>query len=66
MQSLRQGRVDLVVQVPSDAMQTIQDGKQVVISLYHNEIDPNQVGYIRLFGDIYINELNRRVLSEHG
>lgn len=63
LQSLRQGREDLVVQVPSDAMQSIQDGKQVVISLYHDEIDPNQVGYIRLFGNIYINELNHRILT---
>jgi ABC-2 type transport system permease protein len=63
LQSLRQGRVDLVVQLPSDAMQSIQDGKQVEISLYHDEIDPNQVGYIQLFGNIYVNELNRRVLS---
>jgi ABC-2 type transport system permease protein len=64
MQALRQGRVDLVVQVPSDAMQSIQNSKQVVISLYHNEIDPNQVGYIQLFGNMYVNELNRRVLSK--
>jgi ABC-2 type transport system permease protein len=64
MQDLRQGWVDLVVQVPSDAMQSIQDGKQVVITLYHDEIDPNQAGYIQLFGNIYINELNHRVLSK--
>jgi ABC-2 type transport system permease protein len=64
LQALRQGRVDLVVQVPSNAMQSIQDGKQVVISLYHDEIDPQQVGYIQLFGNVYVNELNHRVLSK--
>lgn len=64
LQKLRQGNVDLVVDVPSDAMQSIQDGRQVVISLYHDEIDPNQVGYIKLFGSLYVNELNHRVLSK--
>ncbi|HEX2981728.1 MAG TPA: ABC transporter permease, partial [Anaerolineaceae bacterium] len=30
---------------------------------YHNEIDPAQVGYIEYLGQLYVDELNRRVLS---
>ncbi len=59
---LRQGNVDLVAVAPRDAYQTIRSNKQAVFALYHNEIDPAQAGYIEYLGQIYVDEVNRRVL----
>ncbi len=61
-QKLRRGEVDLVTEVPSDAYQTILNNEQAVFRLYHREIDPFQTDYIRVFGRVYVNEVNRRVL----
>ncbi|MCB0167175.1 MAG: ABC transporter permease [Anaerolineae bacterium] len=59
---LRQGDVDLVAQLPTDIYNTILRNEQAVFHLYHNEVDPFQVDYINVFGRVYINEVNRRVL----
>ncbi|MCB0210299.1 MAG: ABC transporter permease [Anaerolineae bacterium] len=59
---LRQGEVDLVAKLPTDIYNTILNNKQAVFNLYHNEIDPFQIDYINVFGRVYINEVNRRVL----
>ncbi len=59
---LRQGNIDLVAVAPKDAYQTIRSNKQAVFALYHNEIDPAQAGYIEYLGQIYVDEVNRRVL----
>lgn len=62
LQQLRRGQLDLVAVAPADAYETIQANQQAVFSLYHNEIDPFQADYVRYFGEIYIAEVNRRVL----
>ncbi|HEX7973864.1 MAG TPA: ABC transporter permease [Anaerolineales bacterium] len=62
MDRLRRGEVDLVAVTPSDAYQTIRSSKQAVFTLYHHEIDPFQVDYVTYFGQVYIDEVNRRVL----
>lgn len=64
MNALRQGEVDDVVFVPRDALQTIESGAQVIFEVYHNEIEPTEVGYVEFAMDIYVDELNRRVLTE--
>ncbi|MCB9127007.1 MAG: ABC transporter permease [Ardenticatenales bacterium] len=60
---LKRGEIDLVAVAPFDAYSTIRyEGEQAVFTLYHNEIDPLQADYVRYFGKIYIDEVNRRIL----
>ncbi len=61
-EKLKEGQADLVVVAPSDAYNTIRDNKQAVFTLLHNEIDPLQADYISVFGRVYIDEVNRRIL----
>ena len=63
LSTLQRGEVDLVVVAPTDAAASIQAGKQAEFQLYHAEIDPFQANYINYFGEIYIAEVNRRVLQ---
>jgi ABC-2 type transport system permease protein len=60
---LRAGVVDAVVALPDDPVETIRSSEQAVFTIYHNEIDPFQVDYVRVFGRLYVDEVNRRVLS---
>lgn len=60
---LRAGEVDAVVALPADPVETIRNSEQAVFTIYHNEIDPFQVDYVRVFGRLYVDEVNRRVLS---
>ena len=60
---LRRGRVDLVVAAPLNAYRTIKSNQQAVFTLYHNEIDPYQADYIRFTGELYVNKLNRYLLT---
>lgn len=62
LRRLRRGEVDLVTVTPVDALQKIQNSEPAVFTLYHREIDPVQVDYVRYFGQVYMNEVNRRVL----
>jgi ABC-2 type transport system permease protein len=59
---LRVGQVDTVVVVPPDAYETILSGQQATVTLYHNEIDPQQVAYVEQFGEVYVQEINRRIM----
>ncbi len=60
---LRDGQVDVVAVAPPHATQTVENNQQASFTLYHNEIDPVQVSYVQYFGQAYIDEVNRRVLS---
>lgn len=60
---LRQDKIDLVAISPENPQETIQSGEQAVFTLYHNEIDPVQVDYVNYFSEIYIQEVNRRVVQ---
>lgn len=62
LQRLRRGEVDVVVVTPPNAYETIRSSEQAVFTLYHHEIDPFQVDYVNYFGQVYIDEVNRRVL----
>lgn len=60
---LRDDQVDVVVVLPEDPVTTIRNNEQAVFTIYHHEIDPFQIDYVRVFGRIYVDEVNRRVLS---
>ncbi len=59
---LASGKVDAVVVVPNNIEQTIKNGQQADVKLYHREIDPYQVSYVQYVAQIYVDALNRRVL----
>ena len=62
LQRLRIGQVDMVVVYPPHAYETVQNGSQAVLELYHNEIDPTQAAYVDQLGQVYVGEMNRRIL----
>ncbi len=59
---LKDGEVDLVVTIPADPFDIIRNNNQAVFDLYHREINPIQAGYVDVFGRVYVDEVNRRVL----
>ncbi|NLG98256.1 MAG: ABC transporter permease [Chloroflexi bacterium] len=59
---LSTGAVDAVAVIPGDVENKIRNSEQPVVHLYHREIDPFQVSYIEYVAQIYVDELNRRVL----
>ncbi|HXV42157.1 MAG TPA: ABC transporter permease, partial [Anaerolineae bacterium] len=60
---LLQQQVDVVAVAPSNAYQTIRNSQQAIFTLYHNEIDPFQKDYVNVFGQVYVDEVNRRILQ---
>jgi ABC-2 type transport system permease protein len=54
---------DLVIIVPDVPFEAIQNNQQAEFLIYHNEIDPFQVGYIYSEARIYVDEVNRQVLQ---
>lgn len=63
-QMLRKNQVDMLVVVPENAYETIRQNAQAFFEIYHNEIDPAQISYIEYLGQVYVQEVNRRVLTE--
>ena len=59
---LRRGEIDLIAVLPSDPYSIIRNNQQAVFDLYHHEIDPMQSNYVDVFGRVYVDEVNRRVL----
>jgi ABC-2 type transport system permease protein len=59
---LQKGEIDLIAVIPSDPYSVIRGNNQAVFDLYHREIDPFQSDYIRVFGRVYVDEVNRRIL----
>jgi ABC-2 type transport system permease protein len=64
LQRLQNGEIDVVAVIPPDAAEKIRNSEQAPIELYHREIDPLQVDYVTYFGQVYIDEVNRRVLLD--
>jgi hypothetical protein len=56
-------QTDLVIVVPSNAMETVQSNQQAQFIIYHNEVDPFQVAYINSVARIYVDEVNRGLLE---
>lgn len=61
---LRNGQIDMLVLVPEDAYEVIKQNQHATFQIFHNEIDPAQVAYIQTLGQVYVDEVNRRVLSD--
>jgi len=59
---LRRGEVDAVIVVPGDAIGTIKKNQQAVFTLYHQQIDPAQVSYVKYLGWLYVGAVNQQVL----
>jgi ABC-2 type transport system permease protein len=59
---LARNDVDLVIIVPDNPMELIRNNEQATLEMYHNEIDPIQVDYVRQVGRLYVDALNRKVL----
>ncbi|MGE5776128.1 MAG: ABC transporter permease [Chloroflexota bacterium] len=56
-------QTDLVILIPKDALETVRRDEQAQFVIYHNEVDPFQVGYIQSVARIYVDEVNRRLLQ---
>jgi ABC-2 type transport system permease protein len=61
--TLANNRTDMVVVVPDNPVGTLQNNQQVTLQIYHNEVDPFQVAYVKSVGRIYTDEVNRRILE---
>jgi ABC-2 type transport system permease protein len=61
--NLALGRSDMVVIVPENPAESIRSNQQAEFQIYHNEVDPFQIAYIRSVGRLYTDEVNRRVLA---
>ena len=60
---LAHNQTDMVIVVPDVPLETIQNNQQAEFLVYHNEIDPFQIGYIQSVARIYVDEINRQFLQ---
>jgi ABC-2 type transport system permease protein len=60
---LAANQTDLVIIVPDVPDATIQNNQQAEFLVYHNEIDPFQIGYVQSVARIYVDEVNREILQ---
>lgn len=63
LSKLARNEVDMVIVVPNNPMETIRNNQQAQLEMYHNEIDPIQVDYVKQVGRLYVDALNKRVLQ---
>ena len=56
-------QIDLVIVAPDVSFDAIQNNQQAEFLVYHNEVDPFQIGYIQSIARIYVDEVNRQVLQ---
>jgi len=63
LSKLALNETDLVIIIPDAPFETIQNNQQAELEVYHNEVDPFQIGYIQTIASIYVNEVNRRLLQ---
>jgi ABC-2 type transport system permease protein len=64
LQRLRNGDVQMVLVFPDDAEQTVRDGSQAEVNVYHDQIDPLETQAIELFTRTGVDEINKQVLRE--
>jgi len=57
------GQTDMVVVIPENPVEKIKNNQQAEFMIYHDEVDPFQVSYIRSAGRIYTEAVNRRILT---
>ncbi|MFT3892047.1 MAG: ABC transporter permease [Anaerolineales bacterium] len=63
LSKLALNQTDLVIVISDNPAETIQNNQQAKLEVYHNEVDPFQIGYIQTIASIYVNEVNRRILE---
>jgi ABC-2 type transport system permease protein len=63
MRQLLRREIDVIAEVPPNASELIRNSQPVQIELKHYEIDPFQIDYINVFGRVYVDEMNRRILQ---
>ena len=56
-------QTDLVIVVPDVPLETIKNNQQAEFLVYHNEVDPIQIGYIQSVARILVDEVNRQILQ---
>lgn len=56
-------QTDLVIVIPENPLQTVQNNQQAVFTIYHNEVDPFQIAYINSIARLYVDDVNRRMLQ---
>jgi ABC-2 type transport system permease protein len=56
-------QTDLVIVIPNQPFETVQNNQQAQFVVYHNEVDPFQIGYIQSAARIYVDEVNRGLLQ---
>jgi ABC-2 type transport system permease protein len=52
-----------VIVLPDVPFETIQNHQQAEFLVYHNEVDPFQIGFMQSVARIYVDELNRQILK---
>jgi len=57
-------QTDLVIVIPENPLETVENNQQAVFTIYHNEVDPFQIAYIQSVARIYVDDVNRRLLQE--
>jgi ABC-2 type transport system permease protein len=57
-------QTDLVIVIPENPFETVQNNQQAVFTIYHNEVDPFQIAYINSVARIYVDDVNRRLLQD--
>ena len=63
LEKLAHNQTDMVIVIPDAPLKTIQNNQQAEFLVYHNEIDPFQIGYIQSVARIYTGEINRQFLQ---
>src|SRR6266508_2140920 len=63
LSELAKNKVDMVVVVPDNPLEIIRNNQQAELEMYHNEIDPIQVDYVKQVARLYVDAVNRRVLQ---
>jgi ABC-2 type transport system permease protein len=56
-------QTDLVIIIPDVPFETIKNNQQAEFLVYHNEVDPIQIGYIQSVARILVDEVNRQILQ---
>ena len=64
LRRLRAGEVQMVLVFPENAEQTIRQGDQAQVNVYHDQIDPLETQAIALFTRTGVDEINQQVLRE--
>jgi len=55
-------QTDMVIVVPDVPLETIQSNQQAEFLVYHNEVDPFQIGYIQSVARAYVDAINSQFL----